>query len=84
MPRSTDQDARRQLFVGAGEAWGMVGELLTATGVWAAIGYGADRLFGTWPILFVIGAVAGHATGIYILMMRQKWASARAQAQRRF
>jgi F0F1-type ATP synthase assembly protein I len=45
----------------------MVATLLTATGVWAAIGFGLDKVFGTWPILFAIGAVVGHGTGIYIL-----------------
>lgn len=45
----------------------MVATVLTATGVWAAIGFGLDEAFGTRPILFAIGAVVGHATGIYIL-----------------
>lgn len=76
MPRSAD---RRELWLGAGEAWTWVAELLTATGMWAAVGFGLDRLFGTWPILFAIGAVVGHATGIYILWHKQQEAMARAE-----
>jgi len=78
MPRASDR-ARRELWAGAGEAWTMVTELLTAIAVWGGIGYGLDRWFGTWPILFVIGAVTGHATGVYIITLRAKRMSARAQ-----
>ena len=62
--------SQRELWRGAGDAWTMVTELLTATAVWGAIGFGLDRLFHTWPILFAVGAVVGHATGIYIVYRR--------------
>ena len=75
MPRPSDQ---RSLWVGLGDAWTWVAELVTATGVWAAIGYGLDRVFGTWPVLFAIGAVVGNATGIYVLWRRMKHMQARA------
>lgn len=65
MPGPSDQS--RSMWLGLGDAWTMVGTILTATGVWAAIGYGLDEVFGTWPILFAIGAAVGHAAGIYIL-----------------
>lgn len=61
---------RRDLWRGAGDAWTLVAYLLTATGVWAAVGYGLDRLFGTWPVLFAIGAVVGHGAGIYVVYVR--------------
>lgn len=79
MPRTADR-AQRELWQGAGDAWTMVAELVTATAVWAAIGYGLDRLVGTWPILFAIGAVVGNATGIYILWRRMKRMAERAGA----
>lgn len=44
----------------------MVGDILTGTAVWGLIGYGLDRWLGTWPIIFAIGAVTGHATGVYM------------------
>lgn len=55
---------------GAGDAWTAAAELVTATAVWAGIGYGLDRLFHTWPILFAVGAVLGHGTGIYMVYRR--------------
>lgn len=69
MPRSFDLE-RRKLWQGAGEGLSAAVELITATGVWAGIGFGLDRLFETWPVLFAIGAVVGHATGIYMLYRR--------------
>lgn len=69
MPRTTGP-ATRALWRGAGDAWAMVADLVTATGVWAGIGYGLDRWAGTWPVLFVIGTLAGHATGVYMLYRR--------------
>lgn len=80
MPRTADR-SRRELWQGTGDAWTMATELLTATAVWGAIGYGLDRAFGTWPILFVIGALVGHATGIYILWRRTQHMSERARAR---
>jgi len=53
----------------------MVTELITATAVWGAIGYGLDRLLHTWPILFAVGAVVGHATGIFIVYRRYAMAA---------
>lgn len=67
---STMRAHRRELWRGAGDAWTLVTYLVTATGVWAAVGYGLDRLFGTWPILFAIGTVVGHAAGVYVVYMR--------------
>lgn len=69
MPRTADQ-ARRELYRGFGDAWTWVAELVTATAVWGAIGYGLDRWLGTWPVLFAVGAVVGNATGVYILYRR--------------
>lgn len=76
MPRSID---RKALYLGLGEAWNMVAELLGATAVWGLIGYGLDRLFGTGPILLALGAALGHATGIYIVIKKPTW---RAQARK--
>lgn len=76
--------ARRDLWLGAGDAWTWVAELLTATAVWGAIGFGLDRLFGTGPALLVIGAIVGYATGIFILWHRaRRQMNERAEAQRK-
>ncbi|MEM0913983.1 MAG: AtpZ/AtpI family protein [Planctomycetota bacterium] len=36
--------------------------------VFAAIGYGLDRLLGTWPVLLVTFALLGLAGGLYRLI----------------
>ena len=70
---------QRELLAGFGDGWTMALEFVTAIGVWAAIGYGLDRLLGTWPVFFVIGAVVGNAAGIYILYRRYMEMDSRAR-----
>lgn len=82
MPR-TIEEAQRELWRGAGDAWTMVADLLTATAVWGAVGFGLDKVFGTAPVLLVIGAVVGHATGIYMVYRRGQQMRARAERGRR-
>lgn len=60
----------------------MVADLLTATAVWAAIGFGLDRWLGTWPILFSIGAMVGHASGIYMVFRRSQHMGTMARPRR--
>ena len=57
-----------------GDAYVYLADFLAAVAVWGAIGFGLDRLFGTWPTLFVIGIVVGHGWGVWLLWMRlRKW-----------
>jgi len=81
MPR-TDGPVRPSPWVGAGDALNLVSELLAATLVWGAIGFGLDRWLGTDPVLMVIGALVGHATGIYIIIHRSQMAL-KAENERR-
>lgn len=67
MPRPSAREETGLLYQGAGQAFSLAWELVVATAVWAAIGYGLDRLFGTWPWLFGLGAFVGHGAGIYIV-----------------
>lgn len=48
----------------------MFAELISAIGVWSAIGFGLDKLLGTWPVLLATGMVVGHAMAIYIVLWR--------------
>jgi F0F1-type ATP synthase assembly protein I len=82
MPRAANPNTQK-LLAGMGDGFGWAIELVTATGVWAAIGFGLDRLFGTWPILFAIGAVVGNMTGIYILYKRSTDMAEKAEQERR-
>ena len=82
MPRTADPNSQK-LWSGFGEGFAWAVDLITATGVWAAIGYGLDRLFGTWPVLFAIGAVVGNGTGIYILYKRSTAMAEREERDRR-
>lgn len=82
MPRTNDR-ARREMWLGFGEAWTMVTELLSATAIWAAIGYGLDAWLGTKPVLLVVGAIVGHVAGIYLLVLRSRRMTERAMRERK-
>ena len=71
MPRSVD---RRQMWAGVGSGWSHLSTLISGVAVYGAIGYGFDRLFGTWPILFMIGAVGGYAAAVYLVWIKSKQA----------
>lgn len=67
MPRTFDPAERRKLYVGMGDGLANAVYIVTATAVWAGIGYLMDRWLGTWPILFAIGTVLGNFTGVWVL-----------------
>jgi F0F1-type ATP synthase assembly protein I len=46
--------------------------LIAGIGIYGAIGYGLDRLFGTTPILFAIGMVGGMAGSVYLVWIKAK------------
>jgi F0F1-type ATP synthase assembly protein I len=48
----------------------MLAEMISAIAVVAGIGYGLDRLLGTWPALFAVGAVIGNGMGVYMVYRR--------------
>jgi ATP synthase protein I len=54
------------------EGWAHFSTLIAGIGVYGAIGYGLDRLFGTSPIFFAIGLVGGMAGGVYLIWIRAK------------
>lgn len=58
-------------------------ELLAATLVWGAIGFGLDRWLGTYPVLMAIGGLIGHGTGIYIIIHRSRMSLEREMQRRR-
>lgn len=41
-------------------------------GVFIALGYGADRLFGTLPLFLLLGMVAGLGAALYYLFVQLK------------
>lgn len=41
-------------------------------GVFIALGYGADRLFGTLPLFLLLGMVVGLGAALYYLFVRLK------------
>jgi F0F1-type ATP synthase assembly protein I len=61
---------QQQLWNGLGDAWSALGTLISGIGVWGLAGFGLDRLFGTWPVLFVIGAIMGNFAGIYLMYVK--------------
>lgn len=81
MPRTYER-ARREMWLGFGEAWTMATELIAAVGIWAAIGYGLDAWLGTEPVMLVMGAVVGYVAGIYLLVLRSRRMGRRAMRGR--
>lgn len=70
MPRTSDPQSG---WHGVEQGWTLLSELIAAIVVWGGIGFGLDRLFHTWPVLFAIGMVVGYAAGAY-LIYRQSFA----------
>jgi F0F1-type ATP synthase assembly protein I len=52
------------------EGWTHFSTLVAGIGVYGAIGFGLDQLFGTRPILFMIGLLGGCAGGVYLVWIR--------------
>jgi ATP synthase protein I len=77
MPRPSDP--RSSGWGGVEHGWTLLSELISAIAVWGGIGFGLDRLLGTWPVLFAIGMVVGYAAGAY-LVYRQSFAPERSLA----
>jgi ATP synthase protein I len=53
-----------------GEAWTVLSTLIAGIGIWGAVGYGLDALFGTRPVIFVIGVLIGHFAAVYLIYIR--------------
>ena len=78
MPRSVN---RRLAADQANEGWGHFSTLVAGIGLYGAIGYGLDRLFGTTPILFAIGMVGGMAGGVYLVWIKAKKSASRGSGE---
>lgn len=64
------RETERRLWQGVGEAWTALATLISGIVVWGGIGWGIDRLAGTRPIFFVIGALVGNFAGIYLIYVK--------------
>ena len=64
-----------------GEAWSAVSTVMAGICVCGGIGYGLDRLFGTQPVLLVVGILLGKFLGIYLVY--KKYLPATPEADRR-
>jgi ATP synthase protein I len=63
---------RRLVSRETNEGWAHFSTLVAGIGVYGAIGFGLDRLFGTSPIFLAIGMVVGMAGGVYLVWIRAK------------
>ncbi|MGH2759336.1 MAG: AtpZ/AtpI family protein [Actinomycetota bacterium] len=59
------------MWQGLGDAWAALSTIISGVVVWGLIGYGADRLFGTRPIFFVLGAIIGNFGGVYLVYRKE-------------
>jgi ATP synthase protein I len=58
------------MWRGMGEAWNALGTIIGGIAIWGGVGYGIDRLVGTKPVFFVIGALVGNFASIYLLYVK--------------
>ncbi len=59
---ANDEDSARSGMIGD---WSASGDFLGAILAGLVLGFGADWLFGTEPLLLVLGAVAGFGVGFW-------------------
>lgn len=62
--------AEAQMWRGLGDAWTALSTIIAGIVVWGAAGFGLDRLFGTRPVLMVIGVLIGNFGAIYLVYVR--------------
>lgn len=55
---------------GAGAAWRIVLDLIAATVIVGALGWGVDRLAGSSPFAMLIGLLAGFSVGVWLAARR--------------
>jgi F0F1-type ATP synthase assembly protein I len=67
-----DPSPRRDTWQELDRGWTTTIELMTAVGVWMAIGWGLDTWLGTWPWLMVAGAFLGLTLGMYLAWVRHQ------------
>jgi hypothetical protein len=53
-----------------GQAYNAISTLLSGICTFGAIGFGLDRLFGTGPVLLVVGLLVGKGLAIYFIYAR--------------
>jgi F0F1-type ATP synthase assembly protein I len=75
----TTTTTQQDMWRGMGEAWTALSTIIAGIAVWGAIGFGIDRLFGTWPGFFAGGVILGNFLAIYLVYMR----SLAVEAERR-
>lgn len=61
-------------------AYNAFSRMASAMALWALLGFGLDRLFGTWPTLFAIGLVVGIHVGAFLIYTVQKAAEEQNRA----
>ena len=57
----------RGMEAAQGEGWNALSTLMAGICVWGAIGFGLDHLFGTYPVLTIVGVLAGNFLGVYLI-----------------
>lgn len=60
----------RTLWRGLGEAWAVLGYLVSGIAFWGGAGFGLDHLLGTDPVFLVAGVLLGNFAGVYLIYLR--------------
>jgi F0F1-type ATP synthase assembly protein I len=61
---------RNPNWAGADQGWTAACTLVAGICVWGAIGAFLDHVFGTWPVLFAVGAFLGNFAAIYLIYVQ--------------
>lgn len=77
-----DRSFRTDSYRDMERGWAISVELLTATAVWGAIGWFADRWLGSTPWLFAAGVLVGFGLGTYLVYKHFEVTAAAEAAER--
>jgi hypothetical protein len=68
-PERPDRRSRRRR-ADPGEAWNVVGTLLSGLAFWGLVGFAIDHLTGVGTIFLPIGLAVGLAAALYLIIYR--------------
>jgi F0F1-type ATP synthase assembly protein I len=58
------------LWSGVDQGWAAAATLVAGIFVWGGVGALLDRLIGTWPLCFGVGAFLGNFAGVYLIYVQ--------------
>ena len=69
-PGRPDRQRGRRRGTDPGEAWNVVGTLVSGLAFWGLVGFAVDHLTGVGTVFFPIGLAVGMAAALYLIIYR--------------